>query len=249
MRHLLTILALASTLLAAAGEAAAQDDRARLRVMVTDSLGRPIQDAQVTVNGVGSPARSDSTGTALVGGIPLGARMVTVWRLGYGEERALLQFPTAATFRLSVVLTPGALAIDSLLVEGERRVAALERNGFYQRRRQGMGSFVNSEQMEAIAAASPDLRRAFYMMPGFQVVPGRFGSSFTLLSGRGVDLTGSPCQPAVVVDGRRSDIQELASILPQNVEAIEAYPGAAGAPPEYTFGQSVCGLVLVWTKK
>ncbi|HEX2187516.1 MAG TPA: carboxypeptidase regulatory-like domain-containing protein [Longimicrobiaceae bacterium] len=249
MRILLALFLAASTLLAAAGGASAQDDRARLRVTVTDTLGQPVRDAQVTVNGAGAPARSDSTGTALVAGIPLGTRMVTVWRLGFGEERAVLQFPSANTFRLNVVLTPGAIALDSLLVEGERRVRQLEHNGFYQRRRMGLGSFVNAEQMEVIARTSPDLRRAFFNMPGFQVVPGRFGSAFTLLSNRGVDLTGSPCQPAVVVDGRRSDMTELVSILPQQVEAIEAYPGAAGAPPEYAFGQSVCGMVLVWLKK
>ncbi|HEX2187517.1 MAG TPA: Ig-like domain-containing protein [Longimicrobiaceae bacterium] len=249
MRILPVLFLAASALLAAAGGASAQDDRARLRVTVTDSLGQPIRDAQVVVSGVGALVRSDSSGTALVTGIPLGVGFVSVWRLGYGEERAVLQFPTAATFRLSVVLTPGAVALDSLLVEGERRVRHLESNGFYQRRRMGMGSFVNGKQMEAIAAASPDLRRAFYSMAGFMVVPGRFGASFTLLSNRGIGPKGERCQPAVVVDGRRSDMEELSSMLPQHVEAIEAYPGAAGAPPEYSFGQSVCGIVLVWLKR
>lgn len=249
MRHLVSILTLLLVLLAGVSEGAAQDDRAGLRVTVTDSLGNPIRDAQVAVNGVRAPARSDSTGTALVTGIPLGNRLVTVWRLGYGEERALLQFPAAATYRLRVVLTPGAVALDSLLVEGERRVRSLESNGFYQRRRMGMGTFRNPEQMEAIAAASPDLMRAFQGMPGFQVIPGRFGSPFVLRSSRGPGLDARECEPAVVVDGRRSDMAELASILPQQVEAIEAYPGAAGAPPEYSFGQSVCGVVMVWLKK
>lgn len=249
MRILLALLAAASTLLAAAGGAAAQDRHARLRVMVTDSLGNPVQDAQVAVSGLESVARSDSTGSALVTRIPLGSRMVTIWRLGYLEERALLEFPSANTFRLNVVLTPGAVALDSLLVQGERRIRQLENNGYYQRRRMGFGSFVSGERMEAIAASSPDLRRAFYMMPGFTVTPGRFGTSFTLLSNRGIGPTGRRCQPAVVVDGRRSDMEELSSMLPQHVEAIEAYPGPAGAPLEYMFGQSVCGAVLVWTKK
>lgn len=250
MRFPLLALLPAAALLLAAGESAAQTSRAQLRVLVSDTLGRPVANAQVTVNGVGAPARTDSTGTALVGDIPLGTRMITVWRLGFGEERAVLQFPQAATYRLPVVLTPRALALDSLLVEGERYVRTLERNGFYKRRRQGLGSFVSGERMEAIAAASPDLRRAFQLMPGFQVIPGRFGSSFVLNTGRGdTSMQQSGCMPAVVIDGRRADMEELASLPPQHVEAIEAYRGPAGAPVEYSFGESLCGLVLVWLKK
>lgn len=238
-----------------AGEARAQEQpvpeiqpQAGLQVSVTDTLGQPIPGARVVVTGVAGAVRSDSAGIALVQGIPLGSRLVTIRRPGFGEERALLQFPSAALFRLPVVLSPEVVGLDTLEVLAQRFVPALHRNGFYRRREQGVGRHFGRTELDR--TGSMDLAPILRRVSGFTVrpAPGR-ATGFILESSRGIiSARRSSCTPKIFVDGVRADMELLESLSPREVEAVEAYSGLGGAPAEYTMGDAPCGVVLVWLR-
>lgn len=222
--------------------------RAQLTVILTDTMARPVAGVRVGVNGLGLSDPSDSTGTVLVTGIPLGSRMVSIDHPGYRHEDALVQFPSANNFRLRVTLTPAPITLDTLNVTGRRFNVALHQNGFYRREREGLGRFMGREKLDEINRGSPDLSTAFDQMLGIRVDRGP-SSGFVLRSSRGAGNLAGTCTPAIRIDGIRADSEQLASLTPSMVEAIEVYASAGSVPGEYGDMETTCGLVLVWLRR
>jgi outer membrane receptor protein involved in Fe transport len=93
---------------------------------------------------------------------------------------------------------------------------------------------------------------AFRYLRGFAVVP--FGARDIVVTTRGPGGFGG-CLPQVYVDGNRMFVRSpedqadaLETVPAENIEAIEAYQGAASIPPEYNATGSVCGVLLIWTR-
>ncbi len=223
--------------------------RAQLTVILTDTLARPVSGVRVGVNGMGLSEPSDSTGVVQIVGIPLGSRMVSIDHPGYQHEDALVQFPSANNFRLRVTLTPSPVALDTLNVVGRRFNLGLHQNGYYRREREGLGRFVPRDRLEEIGRGAPDLGVAFDQVLGIRVDRGP-ATGFVLRSSRGSgSLESGACTPAIRIDGIRSDSEQLASLTPSMVEAIEVYPSAGSVPGEYGDMDTTCGLVLVWLRR
>lgn len=247
--HRLTALLLAAlALLAAAAPAHAQQRgrTARLSVVVVDSAARPVPGTRVQVSGAPAAAWSDSAGLAAVERIPTGSRLVQIERTGYVPENAVIRFDPGSDLRIQVTLTSAPFTLDTLQVVAWRQRAALARAGFYARQRQGLGSFLTREELDRAPAAS-DLGNVLARLRGFTVT--RPGGRLMVLSTRGPgSLQSGDCVPAVFVDGLPADMELLGSLTPGDVEAVEGYAGSAAAPGEYA-SASVCGVILVWTRK
>ena len=247
-RLLLPVASAVILLLVGTGRAVAQAGLAELRVVVTDTLAQPIAGAQVVVSGVAGPATSDSAGVAVATGIPFGTRIIAIRHPAYQEERAVLQLASPEPLQMSVVMAPAAMTLDTLLVVGERRVAALDRNGFYERRKQGLGKYFTRDAIER--TPSGDLGPIFRQVLGFRVDYAPTGGSFRLRSSRGaISLRSSVCEPFIRIDGVPADMEQLSTLSPQHVEAIEAYPSVGAVPPQYANGLNPCGVVLVWLRR
>jgi hypothetical protein len=243
-RILVTALALLSAV-----QAQAQGRPARLDVAVADSLARPISGTRIVVSGSPAPGITDSTGNATVQGIAPGSRLVSIRHPGFREERALLDFSAGATIAIRVVLTPEPLALDTVVATGERFVLRLHQNGFYKRRQQGLGKFLDRQDVAGAERTGGSLCPLFYRLPGFSVAPGSVGTRCVVQSRRGPDSLGSGlCEPAVYIDGMPADMDQFAMLPPEHVEAIEAYAGAAEAPAEYG-GSSGCGVIVIWLRR
>jgi hypothetical protein len=241
---LLAVLALLSAV-----PAGAQGRPARLDVAVADSVGRPIAGTRIVVSGSPAPGVTDSTGNAIVQPISPGSRLVSIRHPGFREERALLDFGAGATIAIRVVLTPEPLALDTVVATGERFVLRLHQNGFYKRRREGLGRFLDRQDVARAERTGGTLCPLFYRLPGFSVAPGSVGVRCVVQSRRGPDsLGGGVCRPAVYIDGMPADMDQFAMLPPEHVEAIEAYAGAADAPPEYG-GSSGCGVIVIWLRR
>lgn len=223
-------------------------ERAGLTVILTDTMARPVAGVRVGVNGLGLSEPSDSTGTVRIRGIPLGSRMVSIDHPGYQHEDALVQFPSANDFRLRVTLTPAPITLDTLNVVGRRFNLALHQNGFYRREREGLGRFMGRDKLDEINRGSPDLSTAFDQMLGIRVDRDP-STGFVLRSSRGAGSLSGPCTPAIRIDGLRADSEQLASLTPSMVEAIEVYASAGTVPGEYGDMETTCGLVLVWLRR
>jgi hypothetical protein len=83
-----------------------------------------------------------------------------------------------------------------------------------------------------------------YEFPGVQVNRrGLAGEFVVTMLGTG----GGRCLANVVVDGQRSDYDELNSLRPADIAAIEVYPHRMSVPMQFVRGDD-CGVIVVWTK-
>jgi len=130
----------------------------------------------------------------------------------------------------------------------------LVRNGFYDRAKGGLGTFVTPDQIErANPLRTTDLLRR---IPGVRLEPhpewparwivtmtrsGMFPGGISAGGG------GRRCTPRVIVDDVEMldfDVDELAT---QNVFALEVYRSPVQVPPQYGGMGYSCGVIVIWT--
>ena len=241
--------------------AAQQPASSTLIARVLDrSTGRQVVNALVVLDSSGPTALTDSTGMVRIDGVGLGAHALTVSSLGYATQRLQLDFTAGISIRTDVQLAPRPLLLEPLHVAAAPRQRFLDLVGFYERERQGGGTFISGEALATLAARTNLLAEAMRMARGFRLVPAR-GTGWAILSSR---IAERPCFPSVYVDGIRfaygpnpdsppmprllsSDIINFNDVMPlAAVGAIEAYSDPAGAPLEYD--RNPCGVILIWTQ-
>ncbi|GBD31347.1 hypothetical protein HRbin33_00299 [bacterium HR33] len=156
-------------------------------------------------------------------------------------------------------LAPLPFVLDTAVVSGERVNSYLELVGFNQRRALGFGDHITREEFEQYfpGRVVDVLRR----MPTVRVRPNpNFGG---LLPFGGRDLrewvvesarAARPgCPMVVFLDGARVgdmetlDIEML--IATNQLEAVEAYGGAAQIPPIFNVTGAECGVLALWTRR
>jgi hypothetical protein len=161
---------------------------------------------------------------------------------------------------VEVRLSAAALAIEPLRVTARvepphRR--NLELNGYYGRERQGIGEYLRREDIEK--RASSNLAQVLQRVPGTSILyrgshqyvffP-RNGSPSLNTSIRGAP--GNACLPRLFVDGSRvtydaqNDINSV--VNPNQVEGIEIFRGPSEIPVQYNDSNSMCGVILIWTR-
>ncbi|HET7584037.1 MAG TPA: TonB-dependent receptor [Gemmatimonadaceae bacterium] len=275
----LTLVATASTRLAAQQSPApppAHPDRtpppntAALRVHVSvlvNGKQEPVYGAQIILLDRADTVRTDTTGVYLWRSLRPGWETVVVRALGFAPAKALAHLQVPDTTTVSFTLSPVATELATVVVTTTRKPWLLI-PGWEQRRENGNGYSITAQDIAAHPAnRSVDLLRR---RPGFHLIPYR--SSY-VIRGRGrceplVFVDGVPVQSEIVGDQppRQQVAPELlreevpsnntviASILdtidPDQILAIELYPGLAGLPPEYArLPLAQCGVILVWLKK
>ena len=191
----------------------------------------------------------------------IGSYRVRAIRIGYAgriTEPIAVEPKVESSIRLG--LRPAALPLDTLTVVAEsvtteQWVPWLADQGFYQRKREGLGSFLTREQIENKDPLTvADLLKG---MPGELVrcgAPRSWGMSMRAATSM---FLGRKCQPTVVLDGAvvsvggsaRTSSGNVDLIDPHNLEAIEVYPGPAGVPVQYSGYMSPCGAILLWSRR
>jgi (2Fe-2S) ferredoxin len=131
--------------------------------------------------------------------------------------------------------------MDPVLVTARRSVA-LDKIGFGQRKKFGMGHFIGPEQIERTHPFV--VTDIFRQVPGLRVVPGEFGDIVTSSRAMGgcVDyyLDGVPYQEMTPGD--------ISSFVNANeIAAVEVYQDGI-APPQFQRGLSNCATIVLWTR-
>ena len=165
------------------------------------------------------------------------------------------------TVEVEVRLAATAVAMEPLRVTARvepphRR--ALELNGYYARERQGIGEYLRREDIEK--RASTNLAQVLQRVPGAAIrymgvhqyiyFP-RNGEPSLRQSMRGPP--GNACLPRLFVDGSRvtydaqNDINSV--VNPNQVEAVELVRGPSEIPVQYNDNNSMCGVILIWTRQ
>lgn len=198
--------------------------------------GQPLADAQVRVLEGAPGARTDSTGTFTLSGLPAGSQQLQVRRVGYllGTQRVELRSGRTVT---SDVRLSRIVSLDSIRIVARRsRYREFEARA----RNRGFGTYLTEEQIEKRQAfETSDLLR----MSGFRIVGN--GLDARVVSGRGAQsIRGAQCVTNIVIDGIQR--QDINLVRPNDVGAMEIYKGPAGAPLQY---DSACGAIIIHTKR
>ena len=231
-------------LMVAGGLAHAQAARVGVVIgTVTVDSTRPVVNARVSTKGVGE-VRTDSAGRFILRGIPAGTRTIEIRAIGLDPASLDVEVIGGDTTRFQVNLDTKVTELDSVKVKATNKVMAQFKNDFIQRRKMGLGHFMDSSTVGKYGF----LMQAFDAVPGLKVVRVR-GSEFALET-RG-------CTPALWINGVRqrglggrgyeTDFSFLNELPPDQIAGVEVYPSGLTAPPEYS--ARGCGSVVVWTKK
>jgi hypothetical protein len=152
--------------------------------------------------------------------------------------------------QLTVRLATGAIPLDPVVVVARGmggRLAEFDKR----RARHATGYFLTREEIERRPLAKTTT--VLFGIPGLMLQPiGRRGSpaedrNIIQFSGS----SGRPCVANVFIDGvpaAQSPISIDERLDASLLAAVEAYPRAGTAPPEYQHGNS-CGVVLLWTRE
>jgi hypothetical protein len=203
---------------------------------VTGEAGQPLSGVQLRVLETAATTRTDSAGHFSMSALPAGTQLLEAKRVGYRIVQQPVQLMARRDVPAAVQLRR-IVSLDSVLVVARRsRYREFERN-----RRNGFGKFLTDDDIEKRHAfETTDLLRA---SPGFRV-SGSGLDAKVYGTRAGVSLSGRQCETNVVIDGMQH--QDINWVRPTDIGAMETYAGPASAPLQY---DSVCGVIVIWTKR
>ena len=222
--------------------------RGTLRALIADSTGRGIPGAQIAIAAQGRRLETDSAGRAAFSAMPLGTFELSVRHIGFRPETRVALVSGTATDSVIIIMKQQVTSLDEVNVNaiGEHPFF----KGFDQRRAQGIGTFLTSEQIAAQNTSTPsDL---FRMIPQVFLVKVSAGMGIRFPSGMTSIRAGprSLCQPMLWIDGQRAPGLEIDDIRKDDIYAVELYRGASIVPPQFaSAGVTQCGAVVVWTRR
>jgi len=206
--------------------------------------------ALVTQDGaVKSIVLTDSTGSYYFRKLEAGIYYLRVDAMGFNTLEGTL-FRARASQSLTLDLRLWALTeLAPVVVEAERQpFAPGPLAGFYERQKTGRGSFITREHIESQGSARfTDVLR---LVPGIAIVP--YKNSYTVRMKNVVRIS-NDCPPVLWVDNVDwgsidLDVGPDRELFPSDLEGIEIYTPSQ-VPAEFATTGSLCGVVVVWTKR
>lgn len=217
--------------------------------IVSDTSLAPIHAAFVSVLGTNIRIGTGPNGRFRITKIPAGQHLLIVKHVGHRPTSAVIDVPADDTLRLSYTLEPAPVELNTVVVS--EKAPALRMQEFEQRRRAGVGEFMNQAEIEARNTVfTTELFRKFL---GIQVAPSRTSAIteyFALSAREGGNPTVGACPMQVYLDQVPLPTPFNLDLLPnpKNLAGIEVYSGSATIPPMFSGYNRGCGVILVWTR-
>ena len=235
----------------APGAVGAQVVRGRLIDLNTD---QPIPHAFVALMDEGyqfvTSTVSDSAGEfRLAAPRPASLMLYAALDGYYAMNSDLLELSAADTVDLEFRLQPIIIQLDTLAAVVRSRPPVdprLERVGFYDRQKQGLGSFVTRETLETASPAAR-LGDVLRRLPG--LIVGEDGSVRVRTGGA---LSAGCSTPLVFLEGAPWQLDEhrgINAFYPNEIEAVEVYTHLGSLPAQYGGASSACGVILIWLRR
>src|SRR5205823_14115383 len=132
---------------AVASPAAAASVRGTVRGTVLSLNDRPIEGARVEAPMWGVAAVTSQDGSFTLDRVPTGTQLLIIRHVGFEPTRAAVNVTSRQPTEISVILGPRVNVLDPVMVTA-RRNYALERDGFFSRRRTGEGKYFTADEIE-----------------------------------------------------------------------------------------------------
>jgi TonB-dependent SusC/RagA subfamily outer membrane receptor len=236
---------------------AAQQATGTVSGRVTDaSVGRGLPDVAVLVTGSRLGTLTGPNGEYTISGVPVGARTLTIRRIGYQPTTETVTIVPGATATADVALHVSAVNLSEVVVTGTGTAT--------EKRKVGTNIATIDSSLISRAQATTVDQAMQGKIPGAQITqnsgsPGGGGISVRL---RGVNSFISGSDPLYIVDGvivdnesgqladlggRSNPQNRLADLNPDDIEHIEIIRGAAAAALYGSRANN--GVVQIFTKR
>ena len=233
-----------------------------LRGTVRDPDARPI--AGVEIRAVQIQTLTDSLGRFVLRGLSGDSVRLELRRIGYQALTRTVSL-RAPPVELELVMHPDAVVLPEIRTTARaakpaKYLGTSKYDGFFQRQKLGLGTFITREQIERMNAFHTyEILRG---IPGINVsigngdptdaeirIPRCFGGNGRVtvwLDGK-MQLPSSSPGRDPGHPGRDIDLAEhLARITPSNIEMVEVYRGASQIPG--VFNWDGCAVIAIWTR-
>jgi len=211
--------------------------------IVTDSALAPLDRVTVFIAGTNVSVTTGPNGRFRIAAITAGEFLLGARRVGYAQMIEPVAID-ADTLRISLTLSPIAAALDT--VRSQARSLPLRLVDFYERRRRGDGHFITADEIAARGNATlGDLLR-----PILGVRVQERNNVETAYSARSV----AKCPMQIFVDDQLISVPVAGPVnlrdlpAPSTIAGIEVYSGPATIPLQYKRADTMCGMILIWTK-
>lgn len=203
--------------------------------------------SRVEVVGTDLIAMTNERGEFTIRNLPSGTHVLLARHLGFGAETVPVDLSSREAKQVTIKLPKFVATIEPVVVTA-RRGGSLDKVGFNQRMKSGMGFYLGPDQLQQMRPN--DLTDILRRVPSLRISSGPDGDVVT--SSRGVSsLTGSAGCVQFYVDDMPwqsvtpGDINNFVNA--PEVVGVEVYAGP-GAPVQYTQGMQDCTSVVIWTK-
>jgi carboxypeptidase family protein len=212
---------------------------------VADSVGTPLNDAEVRLVVSGADAavtRTGEDGRFIVTGELHGRTILQVRHLGFRSRDVELFFPRDTTRVLLIMLEPSQATLASVEVVDTAEAGEWLRQFTDRRKTNSFGHYFT--QAEILKKQPRYLSELLRSLPGV-----------TLMTSRGYGLVlrvrGCRYAPLVWVNNGRvpyAELDEVARI--DDVAAMEVYLSQAGVPAQFLDrSNGGCGTIVIWTRQ
>ena len=203
---------------------------------VTDGAGTPLLGAEASVDERRRTALSDAGGAFVLRGLPAGRVHLWVRRIGHRPVSFDVTAAAGTRVEVAVRMTPTALRLAEVIVEGKAYDQALWDAGFYRRERMTRGRFLDGDYMANFGGAGVST----LLRDTPRVLLERQGTEYFAYSSR----AGGRCRMNVFVDGRlaREALPGttgdpgigIDQVVPRDlIHAMEIYPTIAAVPTQF----------------
>ena len=182
---------------------------------------------------------TNDSGHFFLGGVPAGRTFFTLVHLGHLEVHFQTDLSADSTLVLRIPMR-SVQTLPDIAVTAEPISVKLLRAGYYERRKQGLGSFVGPDKVERLAWATlPSM-----MLRDVRGIRVRC-RSIGLPTQRCTVTAGMGCTPTLYVNRAKVSGQVDEVVSTSEIYAIEVYDREAYVP--FEFMPSHC-VIAIWTK-
>jgi hypothetical protein len=224
--------------------------------VVRAANGKLVDHAQVAVLGLPIAALASSEGAYALLDLPAGTQTFDVRAIGYAHTRLTLDMRTGERRTVDITLE-AAKAQELAPVNILGRGTQLDRTGFEDRHKAGIGQFITEEEVARRGVF--DTEQVLRNVLGARVIwdghenvvrftrpsgSGRSGGTFSTLCAPAYWVDGVPMPRPV--PGFGEDVNTF--VKPRDIRGIEVYTSPSQAPAQYRQPDVECGVVMIWTK-